>query len=74
MKYVSTRGHSAGLSFTEALLTGLAPDGGLYLPTALPQVSEETLAQWRQMGYGELATEVYQQFAAGSSLAGPELA
>ena len=73
MKYVSTRGHSAGLSFTEALLTGLAPDGGLYLPTALPQVDGDTLNQWRQLGYGDLATAIYQQFAAGSSLDSPAL-
>ncbi|MGF1514341.1 MAG: threonine synthase [Elainellaceae cyanobacterium] len=73
MKYVSTRGHASSLTFTEALLTGLAPDGGLYLPTTLPQVDPKALAGWQQLGYGQLATEVFRQFAAGSTLNSPEL-
>ncbi|MGB3614859.1 MAG: threonine synthase [Elainellaceae cyanobacterium] len=73
MKYVSTRGHASDLTFTEALLTGLAPDGGLYLPNVLPQVSPETLTQWQHSGYEQLATDIFQQFAAGSALDSPEL-
>ncbi len=73
MKYVSTRGHASSLTFTEALLTGLAPDGGLYLPTTLPQVSPETLTGWRQLSYEQLTTEVFRQFAAESTLDCPEL-
>jgi len=73
MKYVSTRGHASALTFTEALLTGLAPDGGLYLPTALPQVSSDTLAQWQHQGYGQLATDIFRQFAVGSALDSPDL-
>jgi len=39
MKFISTRGHSAPLDFTSAMLAGLAPDGGLYVPERLPQFS-----------------------------------
>jgi threonine synthase len=66
MKYISTRStESAGPEskrFCEILLEGLAPDGGLYLPEAYPQVSSATLERWRKIyheqGYAELAFEV----------------
>ena len=40
MKYISTRGKSEAVSFSEAVALGLAPDGGLYLPEALPDLTE----------------------------------
>ena len=43
MQYLSTRGHPARSSFSEILLGGLAPDGGLYLPVSYPQVSSDEL-------------------------------
>ena len=58
MKYLSTRGDQAARGFAEILLEGLAPDGGLYLPTHYPQVSAETLAAWRGLSYAELAFEI----------------
>ncbi len=58
MKYVSTRGDAAPLSFSEILLEGLAPDGGLYLPAHYPQVTAATLARWRGLSYAEVAFEV----------------
>ncbi|VVE10234.1 MULTISPECIES: threonine synthase [Pandoraea] len=67
MKYISTRG--AGLtsgepqSFSSILLGGLAPDGGLYLPTEYPQVSADELRAWRQLSYAELAARVLAKFA-----------
>ena len=57
MKYISTRGQSSAESFSDILLGGLAPDGGLYLPESYPQVGE-LLAQWRQLSYAELAFEI----------------
>ena len=39
MKYISTRGQSPSVSFAEAVATGLAPDGGLYLPQEFPNLS-----------------------------------
>ena len=62
MRYLSTRGHADRKRFCEILLEGLAPDGGLYLPEAYPQVDAPTLARWRHVyadqGYAMLAFEV----------------
>jgi threonine synthase len=63
MHYVSTRGQSAPASFSEILLGGLALDGGLYLPSEYPQVSDVELNQWRSLSYAELAFEVIRKFA-----------
>ena len=65
MLYLSTRGHPDRKRFCEILLEGLAPDGGLYLPVAYPQVDATQLAQLRAVfnegragGYAALAFEV----------------
>ncbi|MBT0571123.1 threonine synthase [Curvibacter sp. CHRR-16] len=62
MLYLSTRGHPDRKRFCEILLEGLAPDGGLYMPEHYPQVSDATLARWRevylQQGYADLAFEI----------------
>jgi threonine synthase len=55
MKYISTRGQSPALNFSEILLGGLAPDGGLYLPETYPQFSDSDLTAMRGMNYRELA-------------------
>ena len=62
MKYISTRGETAHKPFSEVLLMGLAPDGGLMLPERYPQVSRETLDKWRGLSYPELAFEVMSLF------------
>ncbi len=58
MKYLSTRGDTTPRGFCDILLEGLAPDGGLYLPTHYPQVDAATLARWRALPYAELAFEI----------------
>jgi threonine synthase len=58
LKYQSTRGDRTPRAFCDILLEGLAPDGGLYLPTHYPQVDEATLARWRGLPYAELAFEI----------------
>lgn len=58
MKYISTRGDRTERSFSDILLEGLAPDGGLYLPTHYPKVDAATLAEWRGLAYHELAFEI----------------
>ena len=62
MKYLSTRGDAtrgeALRPFSDILLEGLAPDGGLYLPCSYPQVDAGTLARWRSLSYAELAFEI----------------
>ncbi|MDO5639348.1 MAG: threonine synthase [Neisseria sp.] len=62
MKYISTRGDTAHKPFSEVLLMGLAPDGGLMLPEHYPQISEQTLQQWRDLSYPALAFEVMSLF------------
>ncbi|MGE4339785.1 MAG: threonine synthase, partial [Pigmentiphaga sp.] len=48
--------------FTDILLEGLAPDGGLAVPEAIPRVDAATLAVWRDLSYADLATEVLRRF------------
>lgn len=62
MKYISTRGGMTPQSFSDILLEGLAPDGGLAIPEAYPQISAETLEKWRQLPYDQLAFEVLSLF------------
>ncbi|HEZ4154644.1 TPA: threonine synthase, partial [Neisseria meningitidis] len=62
MKYISTRGETAHKPFSEVLLMGLAPDGGLMLPEHYPQIGRETLDKWRGLAYPELAFEIMRLF------------
>jgi threonine synthase len=58
IKYYSTNLRSPEVSFREALLKGLAPDGGLYLPTSFPQISPKELHSFSYMGYNEIAFKI----------------
>ncbi len=62
MKYLSTRGDTTLRGFSDILLEGLAPDGGLYLPASYPKVDAATLARWRPLPYAELAHEILSRF------------
>ena len=62
MKYLSTRGDPTRRGFSDILLEGLAPDGGLYLPERYPHVDASTLTAWRTLGYADLAFEVLSLF------------
>ena len=62
MKYLSTRGGMAPQPFTDVLLEGLAPDGGLAVPESIPQVTPEQLQAWRSLSYADLAYEVLKLF------------
>lgn len=67
MDYISTRDMSeTPAKFTDILLSGLAPDGGLYLPAEYPELDDATLTQWRTLlaekGYAALAAEVLKLF------------
>ncbi|MFM8354036.1 MAG: threonine synthase, partial [Gammaproteobacteria bacterium] len=57
MRYVSTRGQTPPMGFCDAVLTGLAPDGGLLLPETIPDVRDR-LAHWRTLDYVGLAREL----------------
>ena len=63
MQYISTRGNTAPMQFSDVLLMGLAPDGGLMLPEHYPQIDAATLTQWRDLSYPELAFAIMQLFA-----------
>ena len=58
MKYLSTRGDKTERAFCDILLEGLAPDGGLYLPTCYPEIDDATLTRWRGLAYADLAFEI----------------
>ena len=62
MRYISTRGATPPLSFQDAVLTGLAPDGGLLLPETLPSLADR-LQDWRGLPFTLLAIEVFARFA-----------
>ena len=62
MRYISTRGEAPELGFEDALLTGLARDGGLYLPKAWPRVSAETIAGLAGRPFADVAASILQLF------------
>ncbi|PIE39235.1 MAG: threonine synthase, partial [Gammaproteobacteria bacterium] len=66
MKYISTRGSAPALNFEEVLLTGLASDGGLYVPETLPEFSPEEIKAMRGLSYAALAKRIIAPFVAGS--------
>ena len=65
MKYVSTRGSAPDLSFCDVLLTGLARDGGLYVPETWPTLSGETISSFAGQGYATVAKTVLWPFVDG---------
>ena len=62
MDYISTRGQDGPLSYEQALLNGLARDGGLYLPTSWPRFSQEEIAAMKHLSYAELAARIMARF------------
>jgi threonine synthase len=64
--YHSTRGGSQRLSFADALLAGLAPDGGLYVPEGFPTLSADQIRAMRGKPYATIAFEVIQPFVGGT--------
>lgn len=66
MKYISTRGQAPELTFEEAMLTGLARDGGLYLPAEIPVMSREEIAALAGLPYEDIAFRVMWPYVSGS--------
>jgi len=62
MNYVSTRGQTPALRFSDAVATGLAPDGGLFLPETLPDLSGQ-IGRFEKLGYADLCFEFLRIFA-----------
>ena len=66
MKYISTRGGAPALAFDDVLLSGLAPDGGLYVPEEWPRFSAADIASFAGLPYPELALRVIRPFVEGT--------
>ncbi|RLL71357.1 threonine synthase [Paenirhodobacter hankyongi] len=62
MRYISTRGQAPVLSFGEAMLTGLARDGGLYVPETVPVMTADEIAALAGLSYEEVAFRVMRPF------------
>ncbi len=72
MKFISTRGQSPALSFTDVLLSGTAPDGGLYLPEVWPHFSADDFAAIAGKSYAEIAQAIITPFV-GDDIAPADL-
>ncbi len=66
IEYVSTRGIAPSMDFEGVLLAGLASDGGLYVPSELPQFNHEDIRAMRNLSYPELAFRILEPFVRGS--------
>jgi threonine synthase len=73
VRYISTRGEAPPLGFTDVMLTGLARDGGLYMPEAWPRLSPQAIAGFAGRPYAEVAVEVMHPFV-GDSIGKADLA
>ena len=65
MRFLSTRGEAPVLGFSDAVLSGLASDGGLYLPETWPQISPEEITGFASRPYAEVAFAVISRFVGG---------
>jgi len=66
MKYISTRGNAPELNFEDVIITGLATDGGLYVPETWPQLSPDQIRSFASMPYCDVAYEVMVPFIGGT--------
>jgi len=62
MKYISTRGGISPVSFQEAVMMGLATDGGLLLPEVLPKIDPKTVNSWETLSFQQLASKIFHLF------------
>jgi threonine synthase len=65
MQFVSTRGQAPALGFSDAVLAGLAADGGLYVPATWPQVSAKEIAGFAGKPYADVAYAIISRFTEG---------
>ncbi len=62
MRYISTRGDAPPVGFFDAVLAGLAPDGGLYVPETWPQLTTDEIAAFAGKSYAEVAADILGRF------------
>ena len=72
MHYISTRGDAPPIGFLDAVLAGLAPDGGLYIPEVWPLLTADEIAAFAGMSYAQVAADILSRFA-GASLSAEEI-
>ncbi|KAI0316232.1 tryptophan synthase beta subunit-like PLP-dependent enzyme [Amylostereum chailletii] len=73
MKYFSTRGGDAELSFEEAVLTGLAPNGGLYIPEDIPALPFNWQEAWKSYSFVDLSVAVLSLYVSEEEISAAEL-
>ncbi|KAL4251004.1 threonine synthase family protein [Abortiporus biennis] len=73
MKYFSTRGGDELLSFEDTVLTGLAPNGGLYIPDHIPQLPENWQEKWSSYSFVDLSTEILSLYISPEEISRAEL-
>ena len=73
MYYKSTRGISPSVTFQQALLSGFAPDGGLYLPETIPEFSREEIKSWAKLSYQDLLLCILSKFISSNEITTDEL-
>jgi threonine synthase len=73
MRYMSSRGGEAGLSFEQVLFSGYAKDGGLYFPESVPVLSAVELAEWSKLSYPQIVLRVMQRFVDEDDIPGNDL-
>jgi threonine synthase len=61
-EFYSTNGYTSGMTFRQALLKGLAPDGGLFMPRSIPAFSKEDLESISDLAYHEIAALILNKF------------
>ena len=71
--YLSTRGGSNSFSFRAAVLKGLAADGGLFIPHAIPQLPSDFLSSWRNLSFQDLALKIMQLYISEEEIPTNEL-
>ena len=67
LEYVSTRGTAPALGFEDVLLSGLARDGGLFVPATWPSIDEDNIRALQGLGYAEIAARIVRMFSAMQS-------
>ncbi|KAG8959580.1 threonine synthase [Tulasnella sp. 419] len=73
MKYFSTRGGNERLSFEDAVLTGLAPNGGLYIPETIPSLPQDWQTKWSNYSFQELSHAVLSLFISPTEISPSDL-
>lgn len=73
VKYISNKGGGQGVDFETAILDGYAIDGGLYVPTHLPEISMDQLRRWKNLSYTDLAFQILSLFIDRSVMSEAEL-